>query len=121
MTADHVVEKIDGGVFFEVQALANAVGRVEQQTDAKRQIGLAAEEFDVLELAILEDAEIFLVEVGDEVVAAIRNSGDEVNETGRNFQRRRLLGSFCWLLGRWFRVALFLLRRRARRGGRRSL
>ena len=38
--AENAEEKIVGGVLLELDAIANAVGSVEQHADAKRQIGL---------------------------------------------------------------------------------
>ena len=41
---DDVEKKIDGRLLLELQSLANAVGGIQQQADAQRQIGLPAEE-----------------------------------------------------------------------------
>jgi len=42
------IEKIDGGVLLKFEAVANAVGSVEQQADAQRNVRLAAEVLDGL-------------------------------------------------------------------------
>ena len=39
--ANHIEQKIDGRLLLELQALANAIGSVEQQADAQGQVGLA--------------------------------------------------------------------------------
>ena len=62
------VEKVDGRFLLELQARTDAVGRIHQQADAQRQIALAVEEENALRLAVVGDAEIALVQRGDDLV-----------------------------------------------------
>ena len=83
---DDVVEKIHGGVLLELEALANAVGGVEQQADAQGDIGLASEELDGLRDAVVKDAEIFLLQIGDQFLAAIEDGKLDVHQVDNDWQ-----------------------------------
>ena len=70
MTQD-AEEEICGGVLFEFQTVANAVGSVEQHSYAQRKIGLLAEIANFLRGFIVKNFEVAFFQVGDEFVAAI--------------------------------------------------
>ena len=53
IATQHAEEKIHGSVLFKFNAVANAVGSVEQHADAQRQIRLLAEIANFLRLAIV--------------------------------------------------------------------
>ena len=80
--ANDAGEEIDGGVLFELEAGADAVGGIEQETDAERHVGLTAEKKDFLRRTVFHNLEIALVQVRDEVPMAIHHSGNEVDEAG---------------------------------------
>src|ERR1700733_497128 len=94
------------GVLFEFEAVANAVGSVEQEADAEREIGLLAEIANGLGNLVVGNFEVVFLEVGDELVAAIENGEEDVNEVDGLYDAR-LVGLVCGSL---------LLRRRRRRG-----
>ena len=76
---EDAVEKIDGSFLFEFDAVSNAVGSVQKHANSQREIGLFAEETDFLGGVIIADFKIALIEVGNEFVAAIENSKQNVD------------------------------------------
>ena len=66
--ADHVEEKIDGRFLFELQTLANAIGSVQQQAHAQRQVGLAAEKANILRAPSSKTLKLSWFQVGDDLV-----------------------------------------------------
>ena len=63
--ADRVEQKVDRGVLFELQALANAIRSVQHHADAERQIGRLAEGSDFLLCPIIENFEVLFIQIGD--------------------------------------------------------
>ena len=55
--AEDVIEEIEGRLLLELEPRVDAVGGIEQETDAERQIGFAAEELDLLGDVVVEDFE----------------------------------------------------------------
>src|ERR1700675_8174 len=80
IAADDAAQEIDRGVLFEFQPGADAVRSIEQQANAKGEIRLASEEADLLRRAILQNPEIILLEIRDEIVAAIGDRGDKMDQ-----------------------------------------
>src|SRR2546429_426385 len=64
IAAKHAEQKIDGSVLLELDAVANAVGSVQQHADAQRQIGLPAEITDFLRSLVVPNLEVALFELG---------------------------------------------------------
>ena len=78
--AQDAEEEIGGGVLFEFQAVANAVGSVEQHSYAQRKIGLPAEIANFLRGFIVKNFEVVFFQVGDEFVAAVQHGEQNVHE-----------------------------------------
>jgi len=55
VAAEDGEKKIDGGVLLELDAVANAVGSVQQDADAEGEIGLFAEITDFLGKLVIEN------------------------------------------------------------------
>src|ERR1700744_187772 len=96
------------GVLFEFEAVADAVGSVEQEADGEREIGLFAEIANGLRDLVVGNFEIVFFEVGDEFVAAIENGEENVDEIdGLNDARLvGLVGGSLIRWGRWRRGLL---------------
>ena len=60
--AHHAEEEIISSVLLKLDAVADAVGCVEQHADAQRQVGLPAEITNILGNVVVEDFEILLFE-----------------------------------------------------------
>ena len=71
IAAQHAKKKTDRSILFELDAVANAVGSVEQHPDAQGQIRLLAEITNVLRLAFVENFEVSLLQVGYQFVATV--------------------------------------------------
>jgi hypothetical protein len=69
--AQDAEEEIGGGILFELQAVANTVGSVEQHAYAQGKIGLPAEIANFLERFIVKNFEVGFLQVGDEFIAAV--------------------------------------------------
>ncbi len=69
--AQNAEEEIGGGVLFEFEAVANAVGSVEEHSYAQGKIGLLAEIANFLGGFVVKNLEVGFFEVGDKFVAAI--------------------------------------------------
>src|ERR1700722_12403796 len=91
VTAQDVLEKVEGRIFFEIEAGADAVGGIEQDADTQRKVGFAAEIANLLRIAVFEDFEIGLIEIGDKIAVAVHDRGDEVNEAGGGSDGRSFL------------------------------
>ncbi len=73
-------EELDGGLLLELEALADGAGGVEHDADAQGQVGLLGEADDgVGRLAVVEQAEVLLLEAGDEVAVLVGDGEDEVD------------------------------------------
>src|SRR2546423_4155116 len=64
------LNKKEVGVLLELDAIANAVGRIHQQADAQRQVRLPAEVADALRSFVIKNFEIIFFQIGNELVAA---------------------------------------------------
>lgn len=89
--ADDTGEEIDGGILLKLEPGANAVGGIHQEPNAKREIGLAAKEEDLLRRTVFENLEIVLIQVRDEVATAVHHGGHEMNQAGGGYDLGRLL------------------------------
>ena len=78
--AQNAEEEIRRGVLLELDAVADAVGGVDEHADAERQVGLFAEVTNLLLRFFVEDLEILFFEVGDKFVAAVENGEENVDE-----------------------------------------
>ena len=113
---ENAEKEIVGSVLLEFDAISNAIGGVEQHTDAEWQVSLLAEEANVLGSIIVKDFEVLLFEVGNQLVAAIQDSKKNINEidasrnAGAALNRRFLRGSRWWrrILGRGILRGLLL-------------
>src|SRR5260370_26324082 len=74
IAAQHAKQKIDRSILLELDAVADAVGSVQQHANAQRQIGLLTEVTDFLEKLIVPNLEVSLIELGDQLVAAVLHS-----------------------------------------------
>ena len=76
-------EELDGGVLLKLEALADGAGGVEHDADAQRQIACEGEVADADGRAVIvEQAEVVLLEVGDEVAFFIGDGEDEIDLVG---------------------------------------
>jgi len=73
-------EKIDGGVLLELDAVADAVGSVQQDADAEGEIGLFAEITDFLGSLSSKIFEVGFFQRRDELVAAVQHGEENVDE-----------------------------------------
>jgi hypothetical protein len=76
---NHSGKKGDGSFLFELETVADAIARVDQDPKAQRQIGLRIELEETLQLLVVNDFEIGLGEVGDEATPAISHRKQQVH------------------------------------------
>ena len=82
-------------VFFEFETRTDAIGSIEQNAYPQWQIGFAAEESNLLWRSVFQNFEVCLIEVGDEIVAAVSDGSHQMHETcGRYDGRRRIFLCF---------------------------
>ena len=123
IAAQHAEQKIDRSVLLELDAVADAIGGIQQHADAQRQIGLLAEVTDFLRELVVPDFEVAPFEFGDKFVAAVQHGEEHIDEVDDRLDRliallRRILlwrGSLrrCGCLGLCIRRGcLGLVRRR---------
>ena len=68
VAVEDLEKELDGGVLLELEALADGAGGVEHDADAQGQIGLLGEAEDGEGgAAVVEEAEVFALEAGDEL------------------------------------------------------
>src|SRR5712692_227357 len=67
VAAEHAEQKIDRSVLLELDAVADAVGSIQQHADAQRQIGLLAEIADFLRSLVVPNLEVALFELGNKL------------------------------------------------------
>src|SRR5260370_7364598 len=80
MAGQHAKQKIDRSILLELDAVADAVGSVQQHANAQRQIGLLTEVTDFLEKLIVPNLEVSLIELGDQLVAAVLQSEKHIEQ-----------------------------------------
>jgi len=113
--AEDAEEEVVGGVLLELDAVADAVGSVHEHANTQRQIGLFAEIADVLGNVVVEDFEVLLVERGDQLVAAVEDSEEDVHKIDLDGDDRLAFGDG---LLRVLLLGILLLRILRRRRGR---
>src|SRR5258708_32530079 len=67
-------------MLFEFDAVADAIGSVQEHADAEGEIGLTSKEADRLLDVVVKYFEIVLFEIGDELVSAIENGEENVDK-----------------------------------------
>ena len=73
-------EELDGGVLLELEALADGAGGVEHDADTQWEIGLLSELHDGRgRTAVIEQAEVFALEAGDEFALLVGDREDEID------------------------------------------
>ena len=63
---DDALDELAGGLLLEPEAVADAVAGVDQHADAQRHVGFLAELGDFLPALVLDDLEVFFVQIHDE-------------------------------------------------------
>jgi hypothetical protein len=108
---ENLEEELDGGVLLELETLTDGAGGVEHDADAEGKIGLLAEAEDSFGgTAVVEEAEVFATQAGDEAAFLIGDGEDEIDfvdlndDGGRGFflvggLRLRRSGAGCGGLG----------------------
>lgn len=110
----YLTEELDGRVLLELKALADGTGRVQDDADAERKIGLLGKVEDRNgRVAVVKQTEVLAFEAGDEAAFFVCDSKDEVYFVGLNFNSRdgpaggRLDSRLCrWRHSRYFRRGL---------------
>ena len=73
-------EELDGGVLLELEALADGAGGVEHDADTQGKIGLLSEAEDSERgTTVVEEAEVFALEAGDEFTVLVDDGEDEID------------------------------------------
>jgi hypothetical protein len=73
-------EELYGGVLLELEALTDGAGGVEHDADAQGEIGLLGEAEDGGGGAtVVEEAEVFALEAGDELAVLVGDGEDEIH------------------------------------------
>src|SRR5258708_26000991 len=67
-------------MLFEFDAVADAIGSVQEHADEKGEIGLTSKEADRLLDVVVKYFEIFLFEIGDELVSATENGEENIDQ-----------------------------------------
>jgi hypothetical protein len=74
-------QEVDGGLLLKLKALADRAGGVHHDADAQRQVGLLLEADHALRgAAIVQQAEVLLLQTGDEVAVMVGYGEDEVDD-----------------------------------------
>ena len=109
----HLEQEVGGSLLLKLEALADGAGGVHHDADAQRQVGLLLEAADGLRrAAVVQQAEVLLLQAGDEVAVLVGDREDQVDLAGEDGDPR---------LGRWRAFAgLQLVRRVGVAGGGRS-
>jgi hypothetical protein len=72
--AQYAIEEVHGGFLLKLDAIANAVGCVQKNSDAERKIGLFAEEANFLGNIFVGNLESFLIEIRNQPIAPVKYS-----------------------------------------------
>jgi len=80
VAVEDLEEELNGGVLLELEALANGAGGVEHDADAQGEVGLLGEAEDGGGgAAVVEEAEVFAPEAGDELTVLVGDGEDEID------------------------------------------
>ena len=84
---DDLGEEVLGGVLLKFETGADGAGRIEHDADAEGEIGLLGEGDDRGgRTAVVEQAKVALLQVGDVVAVLVGDREDEIDEVGANFE-----------------------------------
>src|SRR5260370_19871222 len=101
MSRDHVVKEIDGRLLLKLKAVANAVGSIEEQPYTQGHIRLPVEKAYLLRRVVIENTEIFAVQVRHNPVLPVKYCKQHIHEVYVLANgRRRGIGMLGGPLGR---------------------
>src|SRR5260221_11078386 len=83
--AQDAKEKIVCGVLFKFDAVANAVGSIQQHANAQWQVGLPAEGADFLSVVVVQNFEVRFIQAGNKLIAAVENPEKQLHQVHRNW------------------------------------
>ena len=78
--AKDAIEEVEAGDSLGGDDVLLAHAGVDHQAERERKIGVAGKVFDGLRPAVFEDLEIFAIEVADDVVLFVENSGEDAHD-----------------------------------------
>src|SRR5713226_10752618 len=118
VAAEHTEKEINRSILLKFDAVADAVRGVQKHADPQGKIRLLAEKADFLQPVFVENLEVALLQIRNQLVAAVQHGEKHVNEVDdrddglfallrRFLVRRRRRG---WRAGRWLAVRSGLLR-----------
>src|SRR6185436_9604515 len=84
-----LLDELGGGIPDEVEVRDHAAAAVEHHHDRNR-LDVVGEERQRLPLAVVEDLEVLLLEVGDEAAAGLLHGGENRHGAGTTPERRLL-------------------------------
>ena len=82
---NRLVQKFDRGFLFELEAVADGIAGIDQQSDLQRQVGFRVEAANLLRrLVVIDNGEIALLQIGDAAAVLVGHGEYDVHFVGGN-------------------------------------